>query len=67
LTSSLFDPCTQIAQENHEALLAQDEADDTKQKKERAADALLTAFETCTHLTPLWQKVELGKAEVAAV
>jgi hypothetical protein len=30
----------QIAQENHEALLAQDEAADTKrQKKERAADA----------------------------
>jgi hypothetical protein len=30
----------QIAQENHEALLAQDEAADTKrQKKEKAADA----------------------------
>jgi hypothetical protein len=59
---SLFDP-TQIAQENHEALLAQDEADDTKQKKERSRCSAHSS-ETCSGLSPLWQKVELGKAEV---
>jgi uncharacterized membrane protein len=60
----------QIAQENHEALLAQDEADDTKQKKkERAADAAAaSAFAKVQPiLTSAVEKVEPGKAEVAAV
>jgi uncharacterized membrane protein len=60
----------QIAQENHEALLAQDEADDTKQKKkERAADA--AAASAFAKVQPIMTspvaKEEAAKAEVSAV
>jgi P pilus assembly chaperone PapD len=57
----------QIAQENHEALLAQDEADDTKQKKnEQPMRPLPPLLQVQPILTPLW-KARTGKAEVAAV
>jgi hypothetical protein len=60
----------QIAQENHEALLAQDEAADTKrQKKERAADA--AAASAFAKVQPILTSPVAGgepaKAEVAAV
>jgi hypothetical protein len=59
----------QIAQENHDALLAMDqETEDKRQKKERSADAAAaSAFAKVQPILTTPVAVEAAKAEVSAV